>query len=86
MSDRFKNYQPGLESPPSRIFAVIPSDAADLPQATRAINVAASGMVRVTTVAGDEAQIYVAAGIAFPVRARRIWASGTDAGGIVGLS
>lgn len=86
MADMFKTYQAGLESPPAHAAAIVPSDTQDLPAATRAINVAAAGTVRVTTVGGDEVQLFVAAGIAFPLRARRIWATGTDAAGIVGLS
>lgn len=86
MADFFDSYTPGLDSPPASATAIVPSDGADLTRATRAINVASAGVVRVTTVNGDEAQVYVAAGIAFPLRARRIWATGTDATGIVGLS
>ncbi|GFE52462.1 hypothetical protein So717_42150 [Roseobacter cerasinus] len=86
MTDFFESYQPGLDSPPASLTAIVPSDSADLPRATRAINVSSAGVVRVTTVNGDEAQVYVAAGIAFPLRARRVWATGTDATGIVGLS
>jgi hypothetical protein len=86
VTDIFETYQAGLDSPPAHLETIVPSDSADLPRATRAINVASAGVVRVTTVNGSEAQVYVAAGIAFPVRARRIWATGTDATGIVGLS
>lgn len=85
MADSFESYQAGLESPPSQISSIVPSNTQDLEFATRSINVASSGTVRVTTVGGDDAQVYVAAGIAFPLRVRRVWASGTDAAGIVGL-
>lgn len=85
MADSFASYTPGLESPPAHAVAIVPSNTADLPVATRAINVAASGLVRVTTVGGDDVQVYVSAGIAFPVRARRVWQTGTDAAGLVGL-
>lgn len=86
MSDIFQNHTPGLESPPSHLLAVVPSDSADLAMASRAINVAQSGLVQVTTVAGSTAAVYVAAGVAFPVRATRIWATGTTASGITVLS
>ncbi|WP_299684363.1 hypothetical protein [uncultured Tateyamaria sp.] len=86
MTDRFASYTPGLEAPAEDVFVVAPDDGADLPQATRALNVAQSGAVRLTTVSGTTATVYVAAGIAFPVRASRIFATGTTATGIVGMA
>lgn len=85
MADSFQTQSPGLQSPASRIAVITPSDAADLAQATRALNVAAAGTVRVTTVGGDTADVYVAAGTTFPIRARRVHATGTTATGIRGL-
>lgn len=86
MSDAYKNYQHGLESPALYLDQIVPSDAADLARVTRALNVTVSGAIRVTTVTGDTATVYVAAGGAFPLRVRKVWATGTDAAGIVGLS
>ena len=86
MSDFFENHTPGLESPPSHLLTITPDDGTDLSMTSRAINVAQSGLVQVTTVAGSTAAVYVAAGIAFPVRATRIWATGTTAAGITILS
>lgn len=86
MADNFEDFISGLESPPSRIDAVTPDDAADLPTSSRALNVAQSGLVQITTVGGTTASIYIAAGVAFPVRASRVWATGTTANGIVALS
>ncbi|WP_298845065.1 hypothetical protein [uncultured Roseobacter sp.] len=86
MSDRFSSYSIGLESPAINLHEVTPDDGADLPQVSRALNVAGGGTVRVTTVAGDTATVTVAAGIPFPVRVRRIWATGTSATGIVAMS
>lgn len=86
MTDRFDSYVAGLEAPASDVFDIIPDDGADLALATRALNVAVSGTVRVTTVSGTTATVYLAAGIAFPVRAKRIHATGTAATGIVGLA
>ena len=83
MSDKFSEYVESLQSPPSHAFTAAPNDTADLPNASRCINVASAGAVRITTVAGDTATLYVAAGIAFPIRARRIHATGTTASGIV---
>jgi hypothetical protein len=84
--DAFKTHITSLESPPIRIRAVIPDDSVDLPTASRALNVATTGSVRVTTVEGETATLTIAAGIPFPIRATRVWASGTTASGIVALS
>ena len=83
--DLFKATAPGLDSPAQGLLAVIPSDVTDLPTATRGINVTVAGNVRVTTVDGSEGTVFVAAGGVFPIRAARIWATSTDAAGIVGL-
>jgi hypothetical protein len=85
MSDPFSDHTPGLQSPAMYLSDISPSDTDDLPRATRALNVATSGFVRVTTVNGDEATVYIAAGITFPIRVQRVWATGTDASGIVGM-
>ena len=86
MVDTFKGYTPSLESPASDASAVAPSDTADLPSYSRGLNVANSGFVRLTTVSGATETIYVTAGGVFPIRASRIWATGTTATGIVALS
>lgn len=86
MTDAFNTYTPGLESPASHLQAITPSDTADLPTFSRALNVSTTGQVRVTTVSGTTQSVFVAAGVAFPVRARRIWATGTTATGIVAMS
>lgn len=86
MTDFFQDFTPGLDSPPARAQAIVPSDAAALPVVTRALNVASGGTVRVTTQAGDDVTVTIAAGITFPLRVRKVWATGTSATGIVGLS
>ena len=85
MTDTFSGHATGLESPASRISAVVPSDSNDLPFVSRALNVATAGAIRVTTRDGDTGTVFVAAGIAFPLRAARIWATGTTATGIVAM-
>lgn len=72
MTDVFEKFSSGLESPAAHLLAVTPSDTADLPRASRGLNVARDGMVRVTTVAGTVGTVYVAAGVAFPIRVLRI--------------
>ncbi len=86
MSDAFEDFASGLESPATRLASVTPDDGADIAVVSRALNVASAGTVRVTTVSGDIGTVYVAAGITFPIRARRIWSTGTTASGIVALS
>ncbi|PTW44021.1 spike base protein, RCAP_Rcc01079 family [Rhodovulum kholense] len=85
MADLFKTHTQGLDSPPSRLTEVTPDDSAELPFASRALNVATSGTVRVTTVDGDTGTVFVSSGIALPLRVRRVWATGTSATGIVAL-
>lgn len=86
MSDPFENHAISLESPATILVPVTPDDATDLSQPSRAINVAQSGFVRVTTTGGSTVAVYIAAGIGFPVRATRVWATGTDATGIVAMA
>lgn len=86
MSDTFANHAAGLSSPAEQAFAITPNDAADLATATRALCVAGNGTVQVTTLGGSTATLYLAAGVPFPVRVSRVWASGTTATGIVGLA
>ena len=85
MIDTFEGIALGLDSPATRLTAVVPDDGADLAHASRAINAAGAGLVRVTTLGGDTATVFVAAGIAFPLRVSRIWQTGTTATGIVVL-
>lgn len=85
MADRFSRHVSGINSPPSHLFPVTPDDGADLPDASRALNVSQNGYVRVTTVGGETATVFIAAGIVFPVRAARIWSTGTTATGIVAM-
>ncbi|MEM8730026.1 MAG: hypothetical protein AAGF79_08910 [Pseudomonadota bacterium] len=83
MTDAFDTFTSGLESPATHVVGAVPSDSTDLPVASRGINVAGSGTVRVTTVGGTTETIYVVAGAAFPIRASRIWQTGTTATDIV---
>lgn len=85
MTDTFASHASGLESPAARATTVIPDDGTDLAFASRALNVAGEGTVRVTTLGGDTGTVYLAAGIAFPLRVVRVWATGTTATGIVAL-
>lgn len=86
MADSFARHHTGLESPAVSLMSVTPDDAGDLPWVTRAIAVAQSGILRVTTADGSDGEIFVAAGVPFPIRVRRVWTTGTTATGIVGLA
>jgi hypothetical protein len=85
MYDKFEGHAPGLNSPPSHLWTVTPDDDHDLPVASRGLNVEVGGSIRVTTIEGDEGTVHVAAGVVFPIRASRIWATGTTATGIAVL-
>ncbi len=85
MPDTFAGYTSSLESPAVNLLEVTPDDGADLAFVSRAINVGTSGTVRLTTLNGDTATVYVAAGGAFPIRAQRIFATGTTATNIVAM-
>lgn len=85
MSDPFKSHSTSLTSPATELHVITPDDASDLATYVRAIAVTVSGNVQVTTIADTTATIHVTAGAPFPVRVKRVWATGTDATGIVGL-
>ena len=85
MADDFTNFRTGLESPPRRAFLVNPSDSVDMPASSRALNVGTTGDVRITTVFGDVVTLTIARGIPFPIRAKRVHATGTTAVKIVAL-
>ncbi|GHA25404.1 hypothetical protein GCM10007989_21340 [Devosia pacifica] len=86
MKDRFQFRTPSLEGPASDAFAITPDDAADLPEATRALYVGRTGDIALLTISGTSASfIGVPAGSILPIRASRVFATGTDAGDLVGL-
>jgi len=72
--------------PAVTVFDITPDDAADLAQTTTSLNVATPGTVRVTTKDGSIADLTIHPGHAFPVRASRVWLTGTSATGIKGLA
>ena len=83
--DSFASCARTPEGPATSVAEIVPNDAADLARVTLGLNVATPGIVRVTTVSGDVADVHVAAGVAFPIRVERVWATGTTATGIRGL-
>ncbi|MEL6519337.1 MAG: hypothetical protein AAFQ66_00120 [Pseudomonadota bacterium] len=85
-TDIFREFATSPTSPAERIEAITPNNDNDLAYMTRALNVSGSGSVRVTTSTGDVGTVYIAAGSMFPIRVSRVWATGTTATGIQGLS
>ena len=81
--DKWRGNPQEKSDPPEYAASITPSNDTDMAYACTCINVAATGTVRVTTVGGSTVDLYVAAGIMFPIRARRIHATGTTATGIV---
>lgn len=86
MPDAFANRHRSPIDPAITVFDITPDDAADLPHVTTALNVATPGTVRLTTADGSVSDVTIHPGQAFPVRARRIWMTGTSATGIRGLA
>ena len=83
----FTHHLASLESPIRNVEDVTPSDAEDLEFVTRAIHVTGtSGLIKVTTLGGQDTNIYVAQGNTKPIQVTRIWATGTAATGIRGES
>ncbi len=87
MTDRFADFQPSLSGPASTGFSVVPNDAADLPEATRALYVGTGGDLAVTMLSGAELVLAgLPDGSLLPLRVVRVRATGTTAAAIVGLA
>jgi hypothetical protein len=86
MVDNFATYGDGLDAPAHSAFAVTPSDTADLAIDTRAIYVGVSGNITVNMVgSGTVTFTGVPQGTILPIRASRIYATGTTATTLVGM-
>lgn len=85
MTDTFGHQMRSAGDPAITVFDIDPNDAADLPNVTAALNVSTPGIVRVTTADGSIGELSLQPGHAFPVRARKVWLTGTTATGIRGL-
>ncbi|MCP5011733.1 MAG: hypothetical protein GY942_17280 [Aestuariibacter sp.] len=84
MTDKFASNSSRLDSPAKSAFEITPSDSTDLTLSARALYVGAVGDVKVTTVGGDTVTFVDVSGL-LPVRVQRVFSTGTDATGIVGL-
>ena len=85
MPDAFADRHRRPTDPAITVFDITPDDGADLGQVTTALNVATPGTVRVTTADGSVSDLTVHPGQSFPIRARRVWLTGTTATGLRGL-
>ena len=86
MADTFSSHGAGLDSPAGNAYAVTPADGTDQSFATRAIYVGGAGDIKVTTTGGNTVTfVGCLAGSILPVRAARIWATGTTATNLVGM-
>jgi len=85
MSDTFADRHRRPTDPAEKIFDILPDDAADLAWVTTALSVITPGTVRVTSVDGSIGDVTIQPGQPFPIRARRVWLTGTTATGIRGL-
>jgi hypothetical protein len=71
--------------PAENAFAVTPNNDADLAEDTRGLYVGVSGDVKVDLVGGTTVTfVNLAAGVIHPIRARRVYATGTSATSIIG--
>ncbi len=84
--DRFKGMTEQLNSPAPRAFVITPDDGAELARATRGLQVAADGLLTADFLEeGENIPVYCLAGLVYPYRVKKVYATGTDATGIVGL-
>lgn len=85
MADTFSNFMTGLTAPAEHAVAITPNDGADLANNTRGIYLGSTGNLAVTMAGGEQITfVGLASGIIHPIRAKRIWATGTTAANIIG--
>lgn len=86
MVDNFSSYTDGLDSPAHSAFAITPSDTVDMAIATRGIYVGVSGDIKVNMAGSGTATFTgVPQGTLLPIRASRVFATGTTATTMVGV-
>ncbi|MEO9652453.1 MAG: hypothetical protein ABJ360_18095 [Roseobacter sp.] len=86
MSDLFKRFSPGLNSPAFGAFEITPDDETALSHVTRAIYVGGEGNLSLTMLEGQIITLTaVQPGMIYPIRCQLVHQTGTTASGIVGL-
>lgn len=87
MQDSFSDHAVGLTAPATHIEDITPSDTTDLARVTRALYVGQSGNVRVETASGDVVTLAnMQGGVLYPIRIAKVFATGTTAADLGGLS
>lgn len=85
-TDRFAMMLSGLASPAENLATLTLHDTNELDPPSRALHVLTTGgNVKITTIRGTTATVYIAQGQVFPVRAKIVWSTGTTAVGVVAL-
>lgn len=87
MTDFFKTYTTNLTAPGTHAFAIVPSDSADLPMVTRGVYVGQAGDLS-AILNDDDAPVTFAGlltGVLYLLRLRRVLATGTTSGALVGI-
>lgn len=86
MSEKYQGRADDIGAPARGGFAITTSDCADLLAETRAIYIGSAGDLAAVLASGDEVSfVGLGGGTVLPVRARRVKATGTSAGHLVGL-
>jgi hypothetical protein len=86
MADRFEGAQGGLSDPPREAFAITPNDGADLAVSTRYLYVGAAGNIVCDFVGLGSSITLVGVPVGIhALRLKRVRATGTTAGSLVGL-
>lgn len=87
MLDKFEGRASSTSGPAMSGFAITPHDTNELEEMTRAVYVGAGGSIALQMHSGANVTLVgVASGTFLPVRVRKVLATGTTAGSIVGLS
>jgi hypothetical protein len=85
-TDDFAGLSTGLDGPLNHIAVVTTNDATDLAHESRAIYIGVAGDLKIITAGGETVTILsgvLAVGVPHPIRATRIFATGTTATNIV---
>lgn len=87
MQDAFAGHVAGLTAPATEAEPISPSDGEELGTVTRALYVGQPGTVRLRLLSGATVTLAnMQGGMLYPIRARQVFATGTTAADIVGLS
>lgn len=85
MADEFSSYTSGLESPATEWASLTAHDSTNFTTKPRAIDCTTGGSAVLVSESGATVTVTLTAGQPYPARPVRINATGTSAGGLVGL-